>query len=154
MLQIGMGIYLGILSFFDSRDRCVSRWMLWGGGISVAVIKCIAVLKEVKEKGGLQETGMGLFLCLLPGIVLWAAGRLTGKIGEADGIVLMVTGVVLPYVQCLETVVLSLFLIGMAALALLVFRFAKRGTRLPYIPFLAAAFWIRYFMGMLSNLAL
>ena len=118
--------------------------MLWAGGIPAAILKGIMILQEVKGEGSLQEVAIGFCFCLLPGILLWAAGRLTGKIGEADGMVLMIMGMAVPAAQCLETAALSLFLIGLAALVFMVFRFAKRGTRLPYIPFLTIAFWIRY----------
>jgi hypothetical protein len=91
---------------------------------------------------------------LIPGLVLLLGAKLTGKIGYADGWIILLNGIFLGAKLNMATFCLSLFLIGITSMLLMLlqklllqkllyqklfFRKGMRNMRLPYIPFLTLA---------------
>jgi leader peptidase (prepilin peptidase)/N-methyltransferase len=75
------------------------------------------------------------------GLVLLILALLSdGRIGEGDGVLLIVTGIYLGLEGNLELLFSGLLLCGLWALALLVFRKKKRQDTIPFVPFLLAAY--------------
>ncbi len=77
----------------------------------------------------------------VPGTILLFMAAATGKAGAADGIVLIFLGICTGGKICLAIFMLSLLLISIFSGILLVLRRVGRNTRLPYLPFLSAA-WL------------
>lgn len=131
LVHLIIAIWLLTISILDIKSRRVSAWLLAIGGavILLAVFGC----SEVGEY-------LGMLKGMLPGILLLAVAFFTGKAGYGDGIVLLVLGAASKGkgVVLLGT---SLFLISIFSIVLLVLRKANRNTRIPYLPFLAAA-WL------------
>lgn len=126
--------WLFAASILDIRSRRIPVWMLILGGIFVAlkaVCKC-----EFTLAGGV-ETIKGC----IPGVILLLMAAATGKAGTADGIVLIFLGICTGSKICLAVFMLSLVLISLFSGVLLAIRRVGRNTRLPYLPFLLAA-WL------------
>lgn len=126
----GLTIYLTILSIYDIRERKIPVSLLLSGGTVVAVYVVYGLLS-----GG---NSLDKFLiALIPGIILLAAAVLTGKVGSADGLLLMMVGPVMGFRQCASVFCISLFLTAIVSAVLLVLHRVDCSTELPYVPFLA-----------------
>ena len=84
---------------------------------------------------------------LVPGILAMIFSKLTNEVmGYGDGITLMVLGVFLPLERIVSIGMLAFVIAGVAALFLLVV-FRKKGSyRIPFVPFLAVAYVMDYFI--------
>lgn len=121
-------------SILDIRSRRVPVWMLILGGIFAvltAVCNCEFTLAECVE----------MIKGCIPGVILLLMAAATGKAGTADGIVLIFLGICMGSKICLAVFMLSLMLISLFSGVLLALRRVGRNTRLPYLPFLSAA-WL------------
>ena len=113
----------------DVRTRRVPVWMLvLGGGL--------AMWAALSRQSGYLEMLKGA----LPGVLLLLTALATKKAGYGDGIVLACQA--LGGDRSLLLFGLGLFLISLCALALLALRRARRDTGLPFLPFLAAAWFL------------
>ena len=78
------------------------------------------------------------------GVMLMFIARLTGEsIGMGDGLALVVTGIFLGFWGNLELFLMALFFAGATALFLLIVKKKGKKYRLPFLPFLAAAYLIQ-----------
>jgi len=81
-----------------------------------------------------------LMAAFLPGAAMLALSfAARGQIGRGDGFALLVLGFLLPARRIVLILTGAFYLSGFAAALLLVMKKASRGTRLPFLPFLAAA---------------
>ena len=126
--------WLLIASIFDIRSRRIPVWMLVLGGsfaVLTAVCRCGFALAEYVE----------MIKGCVPGMILLLMAAATDKAGTADGLVLIFLGICMGGKSCLAVFMLSLVLISLFSAVLLMLRRAGRNTKLPYLPFLAAA-WL------------
>ena len=77
----------------------------------------------------------------IPGILILVLGAVTKKTGYGDGIALLLVGMLLRDGKIFLLFGISLFLISVSSLILLVFKKVGRSTKIPYLPFLTAA-WL------------
>lgn len=122
-----MTIWLSLISAMDIRKRKVPAWLLGAGGI-LAVI-CYR-----------QGISMNVWKGFLPGILLLLMSMMTKQVGYGDGIVLLILGYCSGGTSLLIFGI-GLFLISLFSLGALALRRAGRNTRIPFLPFLTAA-WI------------
>ncbi len=88
---------------------------------------------------GVMDIAGGVFA----GIVLLITSHLTrGKIGAGDGLLLMVTGVLLGTLENIRLLTAASVLTAVFSMILLITRRCRRDTELPFVPFLFAAFII------------
>ncbi len=130
----GRILLLGILSltgYEDWKEQKVSLEILMLGGAAGLVIGTVC-----KEPGA-KEVICG---AILGGLVLALALISKEAVGIGDGIILIVSGIILGYRALLELILISLMLTGAAALFLIVVKRKGRTYRLPFIPFLLAAY--------------
>lgn len=121
-------------SILDIRSRRIPVWMLVLGGtaaVLTVVCRCEFTLTECME----------MIKGCIPGVILLITAAVTGKAGTADGIVLIILGICTGGKICLAVFMLSLLLISLFSGILLALRRVGRNTRLPYLPFLSAA-WL------------
>lgn len=121
-------------SILDIRSRRIPVWMLVLGGFLAgltAVCRCGFTLAECVE----------MIKGCIPGLILLLMAAATGKAGTADGLVLIFLGICMGAKICLAVFVLSMVLISLFSGVLLALRRVGRNTRLPYLPFLSAA-WL------------
>lgn len=90
-----------------------------------------------------EKTLGDLLLGSVPGAVflllsLWGKG----VVGSGDGMMLLVCGIYLGFWESIALLFLALWLIGITALFLIVIKRKGKHDRLPFVPFLAAAYLI------------
>lgn len=124
--------FLSSLSFWDVRYRRVPAvWMILG-----SVVVCGYAGYGIRNG---EFMWIDCITGVLPGIGILVTARITGKVGIADGWLLLLIGLVWGWRQCVIVLMASLFMISAAAIVLLLMRRVKRDSALPYIPFLAIA---------------
>lgn len=123
------------MSVMDTRSRSVPVWMLW-----IGLAGATGALLYEGISGSLD--GGQICKALLPGLILLAVAHITGKAGRADGVILMLAGILMGYENCVVAAMGGLFLIALFSAVLLMLRRAGKNTRIPFVPFLAAGWLI------------
>ena len=129
-------IYLSILSIFDLKKKMVPVALL---ALGLMIWGSEAIYRTIEGNGTWQQIPLGI----LPGLVFLIIARITGKIGYADGAVLLVIGLAEDYLTSLFVLCMSLFGAAIISLLLVFLHRVNRNTRLPYIPFLTVAFLLK-----------
>lgn len=123
-------VFLGLAAYYDCRWKRIP-WSVLGMG-AIFMIICLIVEHA--------QDGVGILLALIPGTCLLLLAWVTGEnIGYGDGIGVLLLGGIAGFRNCIWALCFSLFLLSVAGIILLGLKKAKRGTKLPYIPFLLAA---------------
>lgn len=133
--EVMTAAWLVPMSIMDTRSRKVPAWMLW-----IGTAAAVGVLLYEGINGGLN--GWQECRALLPGAIMLAVAYATGKAGPADGIILMLLGVLMGYEDCVAVSLGGLFLIALFSAVLLTLRRVKKDTRIPFVPFLAVSWLI------------
>lgn len=130
-----MAAWLLPMSVMDVKSRRVPAWMLWIGAVAAAGTQ----LYEMISKGTMDWQ-----ICrgLLPGLLMLAVALATGKAGMADGIIMLLLGICAGYEVCVAASLGGLFLLAFVSGILLVLRKVKRDTRIPFVPFLTAGWFL------------
>lgn len=81
-----------------------------------------------------------LLFGLLPGLVMWIVGKLSGCIGAADAVLVLCLGALYGLSGSGEQLMYALLLAAIAAILLISLKHAKKESTLPFIPFLFAGF--------------
>lgn len=142
MRWLVIGVYLAGCSVFDLKRCRIPVWLLLGGLLLAAAA---LGAEGIRGNLGLREAGITLF----PGAFLLLYSRLTeGKVGAADGIMVMTAGMLQPgafgiWLSTAACLLLCLF----AAAGMLIRRTAGTG-RFPYAPFLTVAAALMWITGM------
>ncbi len=145
---IGFGGYLILLSVFDIRTRRIPGiWLLAGGG---AVFLSMGI-RLWENPGGWRMLLIGWGLGALPGIVLLLLSLATGVLGAGDGCLLIMIGILAEARQSLAIVAWSFLLAGIYAGGLLLLRKAGRKQSFPFVPFIAAAYWIQLVLPLCGS---
>ncbi len=132
-MNIVMMVWLFAVSGMDIRFRQVSaRLLMVGGMLAAAFVLC----RNGSNLAGYYE----VFIGMMPGGVLLAAAFATKKAGSGDGVALMILGMISGS-KILPVFGFSLFLTAVFSIVLLGLRRVRRDTRIPYLPFLTAA-WL------------
>lgn len=102
----------------------------------------------------LQSGAFGWYdvlLALVPGIMLWVFGMLSGgRLGRGDGDMVLVFGLLLGWELCLAVLCTACLLVAVYAGVGVVAGKLKRNSKLPFAPFLLGAtalLWILSFGG-------
>jgi prepilin signal peptidase PulO-like enzyme (type II secretory pathway) len=89
-----------------------------------------------------EMTAQDFMMTLLPGVFLFLAARITGKVGYADAWIVSLIGAVEGLADCFIILTLSMILCGVFAAVLLAFRKVKAKTQIAFIPFMLVAFLV------------
>lgn len=122
---------LGLSAYKDYRNKKVSLYCVLLQGI-VGVI--LHILFQERSLADILA-GMGIGAVVL--IMSWVSG---GKIGLGDGMILVISGIFLGFWKNLELFMVALLFSGMWALFLLTVKKKGRNYRMPFLPFLLAAY--------------
>ena len=133
ILKWGGVLLLLIAAIHDIRRRTVPRWTLAAAGALSAAAVTAGLLSG-------STSPVYLAFALLPGILLLSLSFLSGEgIGYGDGLMGLCIGPVFGAEAMAAGICMAFFLSALLSVVLLVLRRADRKTRLPFIPFLAAA---------------
>lgn len=130
---IFIALWLGVLAGIDLRYKKIPVWLLAVSGIIVTFVSIFEARRD-----GMQD--LQLLWGVLPGVGLMIIALISKKAGWADGIVLMLLGVLVGFGACVFSFALSMLMISVVSLVLLVLKRVGKNTQLPYLPFL----WIGY----------
>ena len=129
-------LWLIAMSTFDLVEKRVPVWLLAAGGIPAMVI---SLYVYVTGKGSWDQILFGM----IPGGLLLAVAAVTKKVGWADGIVLLIIGLLTNMWECMTCFIISLMIMSAVSLFLVVLKRVRKNTTLPYIPFLCAGYLLR-----------
>lgn len=133
-------LYLAGLSIWDLRERKVPVWLLALGGIwALAAV----IASWTGGMGAILEWG----IALVPGGALLLLALATQKAGLADGIVAVQMGLLLGYREALFVFTVSLLAMSVFSMILLAVYKVQKTTKIPYIPFLCAAYCVCWIWG-------
>lgn len=127
------GVWLSVMGIVDIRYRKIPLWLLGMGAPAAAA----AMIGRWRECG--LHTG-GLLGACVPGIILLLAGA-AKKAGYGDGLTLLLLGLMNEGTEMMKLFLVSLLVMSLPALVLLALHRVKKDTRLPYLPFLALAWF-------------
>ena len=127
-------------SVMDIKDKTVPA-------IYLLIAAVGSVVMTVIYKGELKEMLLGL----IPGAALLITGKLSGCMGEADGILLLLLGGMYGLRDGGELMMYALLTAAAASFFLIVLKHAQKKDTLPFIPFMLAGFMLFelrvYFFG-------
>ena len=128
--EIWTGLALLSGSLLDVRERRLPVWFLgiFGGGSLLLLL--------ASDLTDWQQIVIGV----LPGAFLLLLGRWSGCIGTADGIVVLILGILYGGAGCGELLMLALLFTGLTAIVLIMLHRADAKSRLPFLPFLCAGY--------------
>ncbi len=128
------------MSVPDIRKRSIPVWGLAGFVIPVSVYIGINLFGNKEPVFMLFQSVIGT----IPGIALLVMGKLTGKIGSADGVVLAAMGFIEGIMGALCVLCLGCFLLSVPSIVLLIMKKIKKDTGMAFIPFLGVGhlIWI------------
>ncbi len=129
---MGNGAVLVLLVFFavgDMRKRSLSLAALTAVLVAAAGLRLFCFGNVVS----------GLAGGISGGLVILIAKLSRGQIGNGDGILLAVTGILLGFWANMELFLAGLFFSAFFSAGAIVLLHKGRGYRIPFVPFLAAA---------------
>ncbi|MBO5068950.1 MAG: prepilin peptidase [Roseburia sp.] len=132
--MIGDTVILGVLAISAYRDWMEKKIYIYGPifcGIIGILLHVLFQERTLADMLGGAAVGAAVLL------VAWLGREC---VGIGDGIILVVSGVFLGFWRNLTLLLTALVLAAMAALFLLVVKRKERKYRLPFVPFLLAAY--------------
>jgi len=135
-MNIAIGLYVSVLGIWDYKKRSVPVLLLIVGGVlmfGICIIRCV---------GG-QLSYMEILLGVLPGMFTLFLAWITGKVGYADGIVLVQLGFCLGYRRGMLLFCVSMMLLSLFCLILICLKKIGKNTKIPYFPFLALSYLVQ-----------
>ena len=137
MKEIVLGVWLVTQGGLDLKYKEIPLWLAVFGGVA-GLVFCVFERRAPGE----------LLLACLPGVIALVFSKLTREVmGYGDGIVFLVMGIYVSLERLLAIGMLAFTIAGVVALILLVV-FRKKGEyRIPFLPFLALAYGIEWWIG-------
>lgn len=132
-----MGAVLLLLlgSIYDCKYKCIPCWIFGIFGLWAA---CSLLISMVRQS--ILSVLTASIFSVLPGLGLLLLSQLTEeKVGEGDGILLLLLGLLEGAQKVLSVFCVGLFLQALLAAGLLLAKKVKRQTAIPFAPFLLAA---------------
>lgn len=133
----GVFFYLLVLSIMDVREKKVNGALLIAGMLAAGLL---VIWEMVQGERGWGEVMLKALLGMMPGAFLLAVARVTGKAGYADGMVLAALGICQGYLTGAAVLCISLLYLSLCSAVLLLCKRVKGNTKMPYLPFLTAAY--------------
>ena len=132
-------IWLSIMSVCDIKKKRVPILLLCAGAVLAGGVFMYRVIGGEGDIPGLGKA-------LLPGILFLILAKTTEKAGSADGMILMMLGLLEGYRSCLYICLSSLILSALFCGILLMLRRVKRNTKIPFVPFIMLG-WVTILLG-------
>lgn len=138
---IFIALWLGVLAGIDLRFKKIPVWLLAASGIIVTFVSLYEARKD-----GIQD--LQLLWGVIPGVGLMLIALISKKAGWADGVVLMLLGILVGFGACALSFALSMLMISVVSLVLLVLKRVGKNTYLPYLPFLWIGYLVQATLGL------
>jgi len=123
-------VFLGICSWQDIRRK----------QISVSVLRCgvaVSILITLWNIAEREIVWWEMLAAGIPGVLMLVYSRLTReKLGEADGWIVIATGLLLQWKVCIRIIFLGCFLAFFWAVGMIISKKGTRHTQIPFVPFL------------------
>lgn len=133
-------VFLCICAVSDIRKKEIPFGMTAAGMTAAAVYTMCRM-----RNGAVSVTE--LIFSLLPGLCFLLLSRCTKeKIGYGDGLMLLIIGAAVGFYQCFFALCIGLFFSACFAVLLLILHKAGKGSRLPFIPFLALGMGVYFIL--------
>ncbi len=128
-----LGTFLGICSYTDIRKKVVYVKVIVPF-LLIGILLCISPFgKGIHD--ALYGTAVGLAILIL-------SFATNGAVGEGDGLVLMISGFYLGFLNNIRLLCMALFLSAIVSvIAVIIGKWGKK-TELPFMPFLLLSFFI------------
>ena len=125
--------FLGICSCYDCKKRTIPGWLLYTG-ILLGLIYAAMLLIWGQYSWSAILTGV------LPGTFMLLLCHITeGKLGSADGMMVIPIGLMHQWQRCTAEVIGACLLTFFLAAVLIISRKGNRNTQIPFAPFLCTA---------------
>lgn len=132
-MQIEKGVvlvFLSICTVFDIRKKEIPLFLAGMGTMA-------AVGFTIWRIGNGTIFAAQIILSLLPGLFFLLAGWCTKeKVGYGDGILLLITGLMVGFNQCFTGLCIGLFLSAFFGVLLLFLHKVQKNSKIPFVPFL------------------
>lgn len=128
-----LGTFLGICSYTDIRKKVVYVKVIVPF-LLIGILLCISPLGNGIHNA-LYGTVVGLAILIL-------SFATNGAVGEGDGLVLMITGFYLGFLNNIRLLCMALFLSAIVSVAAVILGKWGKKTELPFMPFLLISFLI------------
>lgn len=132
--ELMTAVWLTVMSVCDIKRKRVPILLLCAGAVFAGVV--------LVYRGATGEADVpGICKALLPGVLLLILAKATGKAGCADGIILIVLGLLEGCQSCLYICLGGLISAALVSGTLLMLRKVRRDTKIPFVPFLTVG-WV------------
>lgn len=126
------------MSVPDIKKKKIPVWMLT---VSATLTMMMAVLCVIGNTEWMVRL-VGVAAGLLPGVALIILGKITGKVGFADGVILSVIGALEGYVGAIAVLAVSCFTMSIPAMILLALKRVKKETAMAFVPYMCVGYLI------------
>lgn len=138
--------FLGICSCYDCKKRTIPGWLLYTG-ILLGCFYAVLLLVLGRYSWFVILTGV------IPGGLMLLLGRVTeGKLGSADGMMVIPIGLMHQWQRCTAEVMGACLLTFFLAAALIISRKGNRRTQIPFAPFLCAAVALMWIIELYTGI--
>ena len=137
----GRVLLLGALAFGayqDGREKEIHIMLPVLAGVVGVILFAVRPQFTVRELAG----GVGIGFAML--LITWIS---QGQIGAGDGMMVAVCGIFLGFWKNLELFFTALLLVALAALCLIIIKKRRRDYRVPFLPFVLAAYLLQLIGG-------
>ncbi len=129
-MEYGCIGFLGICAVYDYRTKTIPIWLFWIFGL-------LAVGFHLWQ-GSLVS--VSLLWSVGPGLALWIIGKCTEKIGEGDGLMLLVLGLYMGTLDSIRVFFWALMVVAAVSIGLLIGKKGNLRTEIPFAPFLLVSY--------------
>lgn len=126
-----------VFGVFCAVPDCIQK-KIDGRVLLLGLLAGIAVTWQNLRQG--RQDWYSVVLAVIPGLALFGLGKLAGeKLGEGDGVMTLVLGLLLGWEQCLAVLCAAGMFVAVFAGCGLAIGKLKRNSRIPFAPFLFGA---------------
>lgn len=124
-------IFLAVAAYWDCKEKQIGLNIVLAGAVTGIVLQMAA--REARVSDILSGVCVGLLMLFLS----WMTRE---SVGAGDGLILMVSGIFLGFWKNISMFMTALVMTGMVGLFLIAVKKKGRNYRLPFVPFLLAAY--------------
>ena len=128
-MRLVLVVLLGVCAVHDLKSRTIPAIWIW------ICLGCMLVYRLSILYGG-RSSITELFLCILPGMVLFLLSYWGRQIGSGDGWLIIISGLCLGWEMLREVLTYAFLAAGLFGFGCLFLAHKGKGTRIPFVPFL------------------